>query len=129
MLGATVITIAVLSGVVAALYAPLGFRIGGALWVSLVGVTVVGAGLSRWLLDLNLENKGAPPIFLPAPMNSVLGTLGMLLVTAGPVVAGALLMLAYREARAGRITLALLYVVGLLYVVDWAPWVIWSALG
>lgn len=124
MLGFIAIASLVMVGMIVARRARLGLEVGGALVATLLAATVLGVGLAQWRLSLKTNDGDPTPVFLPAPFGSLLGTVGVLLVTAGPVVAGALLVLAYREGHHGSIALALLYVVGLWYVVHWAPSVI-----
>ena len=122
------LAILVVIGMVAARRAPLGLRIGGSLAASLLVVTMLGSGLMRWrgMLRANLSEAAETPP-LPVPLNFVLEVLAIVLVTSGPVAGGALSMLAYREADRGSSKLALLYVVGLWYVIHWAPWVATAA--
>jgi hypothetical protein len=108
--------------------APLDLRLGGLLVASLVVVTLLGVELVKWQARINDgRSEVAEQTPLPPPADSALGTLGTLLVSAGPLVVGALLMLACREANRGRADLALLYVVTVFFVAYWAPWVVGNA--
>lgn len=116
-------------GIVAARRAPLGARVAGPLAACLVIGTALGAGLIRWhFMQFATSSEVDPKLPLPEPMNSLLGTLAVLLVTAGPAMAGALAMIAVREARRGSVALAALWVVVIWYVVHWTPWVVRIAL-
>jgi len=121
-------TALVLVGMVLVRHEPLRFRTAWPFVASLSVVTAAGSALLLWrrMLFAGLSEAAEMPP-LPVPLDFVVETLGIVLLTSGPLAGGALLMLACREAERGSRMRALIYVCCLWYAAHWAPRIAASA--